>query len=156
MQFFKPYCCYSVFCFFFLPWMKISVLSSQHIIQVLRLIGMCLSCIYTCVYLESIALVREAVLRYVVKGDGDPFEPPQLRITNSIVIRPLAPSYYSLVIMVIGLVGGKEVGQGRRDMGLTSPLWPAPWPWPGEGPGQQGPRRARGREAVFTPLWVAI
>lgn len=48
--------------------MKISVLSSQHIIQVLRLIGMCLSCIYTYVYLESIAFLREAILRYVVKG----------------------------------------------------------------------------------------
>lgn len=56
----------AILCFF--PWMKISVLSSQHIIQVLRLIGMCLSCIYTYVYLESIAFLREAILRNVVKG----------------------------------------------------------------------------------------
>lgn len=90
-----------------------------------------------------------------MKGDGDPFAPPQLRITSSIVII-IAPSYYSLVIMVISLVGGKEVGHGGRDVGLASALWPAPWPWPAEGPGQRGPRRARGREAVFTPLWVAI
>lgn len=50
------------------PWMKISVLSSQHITPVLGLSGMCLSCIYTYVYLESIAFLREALLRYVVKG----------------------------------------------------------------------------------------
>lgn len=44
-----------LFCF---PWMKISVLSSQYIIQVFRLINMLLSCIYTFVYFENIAFLR--------------------------------------------------------------------------------------------------
>lgn len=39
--------------------MKISVLSSQYIIQVFRLINMLLSCIYTFVYFENIAFLRE-------------------------------------------------------------------------------------------------
>lgn len=39
-----------------LPWMKISVLSSQHIIQVLILINMFLSCIYTYVYFGKYCL----------------------------------------------------------------------------------------------------
>lgn len=38
--------------------MKISVLSSQYIIQVFRFINMLLSCIYTFVYFENIALLR--------------------------------------------------------------------------------------------------
>lgn len=58
------------------------------------------------------------MLRFVVKGDGDPVAPPQLRITSSIVII-IAPSYYSLVIMVISLVGGKEVGHGRKGRGTS-------------------------------------
>ena len=50
------------------PWIKISVLSSQHIIQVLRLINMFLSCIYTYVYLGKYCLfLREAIIRYLVK-----------------------------------------------------------------------------------------
>lgn len=64
------------------------------------------------------------MLRFVVKGDGDPFEPPQLRITSSIVII-IAPSYYSLVTMVISLVGGKEVGHGRKGRGLGLRKGPA-------------------------------
>lgn len=39
------------------PWMKISVLGSQHIIQVLRLIHVFLSCIYTYVYLGKYYLL---------------------------------------------------------------------------------------------------
>lgn len=39
--------------------MKISVLSSQCIIQVFRLINMLLSCIYTFVYFGSIASLRD-------------------------------------------------------------------------------------------------
>lgn len=41
--------------------MKISVLSSQCIIQVFRLINMLLSCIYTFVYFGSIAFLRDAI-----------------------------------------------------------------------------------------------
>lgn len=41
--------------------MKISVLSSQYIIQVFRLINMLLSCIYTFVYFGSIAFLREVI-----------------------------------------------------------------------------------------------
>lgn len=45
LEFLKSCCYYPV-----LPWMKISVLSSQHILQVFRSINMFLSCIYTYVY----------------------------------------------------------------------------------------------------------
>lgn len=41
--------------------MKISVLSSQCIIQVFRLINMLLSCIYTFVYFGSIAFLRDVI-----------------------------------------------------------------------------------------------
>lgn len=58
LQFFKPYCCYSVL----FPWMKISVLSSQHIIQVLRLINMFLSYIYTYVYFGKYCLFKGKLL----------------------------------------------------------------------------------------------
>lgn len=42
--------------------MKISVLSSQYIIQVFRLINMLLSCIYTFVYFRSIVFLREVII----------------------------------------------------------------------------------------------
>lgn len=56
---------YVVFLFCF-PWVKISVLSNQYIIQVFRLITMLLSCIYAVVYFGSYAF-----LRGVISGQHD-------------------------------------------------------------------------------------
>lgn len=134
--------------------MRISILSSQHIIQVLRLINMFLSCIYTHVYLESVAFLQEAIIGYIVKREWWPLWASSAEDHNkhSIVIHSLAPSY---LIMVISFLGGKEVGQGEKEP-VTSPsvasqLQGQP-PWPGEGARQQGPRRERRIGGLRTPL----
>lgn len=59
MQFFKPYC----FCY---PWMKISVLSNQCIIQVLRLIWKCLYGLFMCIWGRS---ARKAITRHVASEE---------------------------------------------------------------------------------------
>ena len=117
---------------------------------------MFLSCIYTHVYLESVAFLREAIIGYIVKREWWPLWASSAEDHNkhSIVIHFLSLSSY--LIMVISFAGGKVVGQGKKGPVISPSVasqlqgWP---PWPGAGACQQGPRRERGME-VFQSLCI--
>lgn len=80
--------------------MKISVLSNQNIIQVFRIINMLLSCIYTFVYLGSIASLRGVIIDNMVKREQQPLC-LLLRWTGGIAIFSPASLYYHLVITIL-------------------------------------------------------
>lgn len=116
--------------------MKISVLSSQCIIQVFRLINMLLSCIYTFVYFGSIAFLRD-----VINGQHGEKGIAILCLFRQgwQVALTLPPASLCYCLVITGLLifrGRAGNGQGKRTHWTNRPfgLW-AQWPC------QQDPRR---------------
>lgn len=129
--------------------MKISVLSSQCIIQVFRLINMLLSCIYTFVYCGSIAFLRD-----VINGQHGKKGIAILCLFRQgwQVALTLPPASLCYCLVITGLLifrGRAGNGQGKRTHWTNRPfgLW-AQWPC------QQDPRRYKnpgGRSCLEAP-----
>lgn len=129
--------------------MKISVLSSQYIIQVFRLINMLLSCIYTFLYFGSIAFLREVISGQHGKKGTAILCASSDEDDGWHGIFPPASLCYCLVTTVL-LLFRRRVGNGqtKRTHRTNRPfgLW-AQWPC------QQDPRRYKDPGGGSRPAW---
>lgn len=110
--------------------MKISVLSSQYVIQVFRPINMLLSCIYTFVHFGSISSLREVINgQHGKKGTAILCASSAEDDRWHWIFPPASLCYYLVITVLLIFRGSAGNGQRKRTHRMNRPfgLW-SQWP----------------------------